>query len=1172
MAQNKEEVLPPEAVTTEKSQIALSEEQTLEFWQTHHIFQKTLKKNEGNKEFVFYDGPPFATGKPHYGHILPGTIKDVIPRFQTMRGNYVRRRWGWDCHGLPIENLIEKQLGLSTKKDIENYGIEKFNQAARNAVFMFVDEWKKIIPRTGRFVDMDHAYITMHPSYTESVWWSFKTLSEKGLVYEGYKVMPYCPRCGTTLSNFEVNQGYKDITDISAYVKFAVKDRPNTFFLAWTTTPWTLPGNVALAVHPDLDYVEISIENTHYILAKSRLSIVKDAYLVTKEYKGKELLGLAYLPPFGYYLNEDFKNKAQAWKVYGAAFVTADDGTGIVHIAPAFGGDDYDLSIKENLPVIQHVGSNGAFKNEVTDFALQFAKPKDDHQKTDIEIIKYLAHNGLLFAKEKLVHSYPHCWRCDTPLLNYATSSWFVKVTALKDDLVSENKKVNWNPETIRDGRFGKWLEGAKDWAVSRSRYWGAPLPAWKCKDCHHVKIVGSIRELKTSQKERNTFFMMRHGEAENNVLNIMSSNNLTAHHLSEKGKVQAKASAEKLKGKGIEFIYASPFARTEETAEIVRETLGLPVSALILDEHLHEISAGEFDGKSVEEYHAFFANEHERFTKRPEGGETYADVKRRMAKFVSKLNKKHDQKKMLIVSHDSPLWLLNAGIEGLNEHETLKLRSDSKFFLENAEVRELSVVHLPHNENFELDLHRPYIDEVKLDCVCGKEMHRVTEVFDTWYDSGSVPFASNHYPFEHKNIFDPHSVPLLKKALGFPADFIAEGLDQTRGWFYTLLVLGVGLFGKAPFKNVIVNGLLLAEDGRKMAKKLNNYPEISYVINKYGADALRYYLMSSPAVHAEDVRFFEKGVDEVYKKNILRLDNVCSFYEMYKGEIGDADTQVALSENVLDRWIIVRVNETIAAMTEALLAYQIDRGAWPIEQFIDDISTWYLRRSRDRLKSESGTDRVDALRTMRHVLTEFSKAIAPYMPFIAEQVYRRMGGPKESVHLEDWPEAGEIDTNVIQKMATVRKLVTLALEARSASGIKVRQPLSKLHVKDASLDVGFLDLIKEEVNVKEVVRGASGQEEEVKLDTTLTEELKLEGAYRDLLRGIQELRKKENLVPNDRVLLVVETDERGTSLVKRYSAELLRIAGLSKIDFGSVENGEEIKLEGMMMKVKIVK
>ncbi|MDQ3014441.1 MAG: isoleucine--tRNA ligase [bacterium] len=965
----------------QKSPTALREEETLKFWEEKGIFKKSLEKESPKGNYVFFDGPPFATGSPHYGHILAGTMKDVIPRFKTMQGYHVPRRWGWDCHGLPIENMIEKELNLNSKKDIEEYGIEKFTEAARASVLRYDSEWKEVVPRTGRWIDMDNAYLTMDTTYTESIWWSFKTLFEKKYIYRGFKSMHLCPRCETTLSNFEVAQGYKDIVDISVYAKFELMDEPGAFVIAWTTTPWTLPGNVALAVNAETEYVKAKKDGAVYIVAKPLAEkSLKEGYEIIAELNGKELVGKSYKPLFPYYQSVDLPNKENGWKIFAADFVTTEDGTGVVHIAPGYGEDDYQLSLKEKLPFIQHVGVDGHFKKEVTDFVGQIAKPKDDHQKGDVEIIKYLAKHGTLFAKEKITHSYPHCWRCDTPLLNYASSSWFVKVTDMKEKLLDENKKVHWVPEDIGEGRFGKWLEGARDWAISRTRYWGAPLPVWMCKSCDKIEVVGSIAELE------------------------------------------------------------------------------------------------ERSGKT------------------------------------------------------------------------------------------------PKNKKGELDLHRPYIDEVTLKCSCEGEMKRVPDVFDTWYESGSMTYGQHHYPFENKELIDNQK--------GFPADFIAEGLDQTRGWFYSLLVLSTGLFGLSPYKNVIVNGIVLAEDGQKMSKRLKNYPEVRYVFDKYGADAMRYYLLASPVVKGQDLGFSEKGLDEVSKKIIIRLQNVFSFYAMYQHEEHLAHAE---SKSLLDQWIIARLNEVARDVTTNLEKYELDRAARPFMDFIDDLSTWYLRRSRDRFKSDDVEDKKNALATTRYVLVELSKLMAPFMPFLAEDVYQKVKGGKpfdgaqgrESVHLENWSEVKEVNQKVIEDMAEVRKLVSIALEVRSRSNIKVRQPLAKLAIKSEKIkgNQELLDLIADEVNVKEVVVDASLQND-VDLDTTISESLKQEGNARELIRGLQELRKKMDLNPQDAILLTIDTTEIGKSLVEQFKAEIAKTAQVKDIMFASSKegSGEFVEVDGIAFKLQIVK
>ena len=1154
----------------DKSILAGREDAILDFWQKNNIFEKTLQKESPKGNFIFYDGPPFATGLPHFGHILPTTMKDVIPRYKTMQGFNVPRRWGWDCHGLPIENLIEKELGLKNKKDIEDYGIDKFNQAARGSVLRYADQWKEIIPRLGRWVDMDNDYRTMNWQYSESVWWSFKKLFDNGRVYESFKSMHICPRCGTTLSNFEVNQGYKDITDISAYVKFELIDEPNTFVLAWTTTPWTLPGNVALAVNPEIEYVKAEKDGAKYVLAKNMVEkVLKENFQVVEGFSGSDLVDKSYKPVFGYYQNQTLKNaegkdltEKTGWKIYGADFVTLEDGTGVVHIAPAFGEDDLRLGQKENLPFVQHVDFEGKFKKEVVDFAGESVKPKDDSQKADIEIIKYLAHNNTLFAKEKFIHSYPHCWRCDTPLLNYATSSWFVRVTDFKDDLVKENKNVNWVPETVGDNRFGKWLEGARDWAISRSRYWGAPLPVWRCSECKKLEVIGSLADLKNKTR-RNKYIVMRHGEALHNLDDIISdSPDDTENHLTDNGVASVTASADKLKEEKIkiDLIFSSDILRVKETAQIVADSQG--IKEVFHDSRLQEYHVGDTPIKTWKEFteaHPFY----DRFEEKVPGGETWSDVVKRMTDCLYDIDSKYEGKTILIASHQSPILMLELANMGLSIENVKKMGKEERlsYYFSTAEWRHFDFAPLPHNEKFELDFHRPYIDNVSWKCSCGGSMKRVPEVFDTWYDSGSVPFASVHYPFEKEN---QGEIPKL-----YPADYIAEGLDQTRGWFYSLIVLGVELFKKSPYKNVVVNGLVLAEDGRKMSKSLKNYPDLMEVVNKFSADALRYFFMSSPVVRGEEVAFSSKGVDEVQKKILMRLDNVVTFYEMYKDQQSNISGKYVNSENVLDQWIIARLNQLTKEMTEALERYELDRASRPIADFVDDLSTWYLRRSRDRFKGDNEDDRQLALQTTQFVLREFSKLIAPFIPFTAEEIYQKVKGDnsKESVHLEDWPILVEFDGALIKQMQETRQIVSLGLEARMKSGIKVRQPLARLTI-GVNLAESFQELIRDEVNVKEIAF-QEGQGDSLDLDTEITPELKEEGNMREIMRAIQELRKESGLNVSDRVGLKIETSAEGKNLIEKFKTEISKVAGLSEILFEE-NDGKDILVENLQFKLKL--
>lgn len=1230
-----------------KTKSALREEAVLAFWQEHDIFEKSLKKPAPKGNFVFFDGPPYATGLPHFGHIIPSTIKDIIPRYKTMQGYNVQRKWGWDCHGLPIENLIEKELGLVDKKAIEEFGIDKFNKAAKDSVFRYDIDWKRLVRRAGRWVDMENDYHTMDSSYTESVWWSFKTLAENkkyhkdGLVYEAFKVMPFCPRCQTSLSNFEVGQGYKDIPDISAYVLFELRDEGDTSsdghtgesFLAWTTTPWTLPGNTALAVNPELKYslietvqkdIPVKVWVASDLISKLKeKNILPEACTTLKEVKGSELVGQSYVPPFDFYTkpgtlpsNQEAKIN-NAWKVYAGDFVTAEDGTGIVHIAPAFGDDDYKLAVAQDLPIIIHVGTDGKIKEGNGSLSGLYAKPKGDHQLTDIEVIKLLAHNTvsvaagnapLLFAKEKLVHSYPHCWRCDTPLLNYATSSWFVRVTELKDKLIEENNKVNWIPKEVGEGRFGKWIENVRDWAISRSRYWGAPLPIWRGQKSGKVEIIGSVEELKLKIKGRgNAITLMRHGEAESNVLDVISSDRSEEgrekHGLTMRGKGQVEEAAQKIhadqkeSGKKITKIYASDFRRTRETAERVASALGLDASQIIFDARLREINGGDFDGGKWSERASFFNGLHDTIYKKVPNGESVEDVKKRTAEFLYDLDSKHEDENILVITHGLPLRLMINTVNGKTCRDLL--RSGWRDYSDpNASLHVIDFKPLPHNESMELDLHRPYIDAVTWESkveegivfldgtksVGGETetMVRVPEVFDVWYDSGSMPFAQAHYPFENKELFEQQNSPI------FPADFIAEGLDQTRGWFYSLMVLGVGLFDKSPYKNVIVNGLMLAEDGRKMSKSLKNYPPMEPTFDKYGVDPLRYFIASSSVTHSEEVLFSEKILDEINKKIFNRLENVYSFYVLYAdnvpmGEGGEASEasntpdSVPHSDNILDKWIIARLAELKSEIEKGLDTYQIDKAARPIADIVDDLSTWYLRRSRERFKGDDAKDKEQAMQTTRFALLTFSKLVAPFIPFMAEHMYQNVRNEiarlsstsailmPESVHLTDWPTLPPVDHTLIESMKVIRKLVETGLALRAKAGIKVRQPLASFTFteEDASGATGIefskemLEIIKEELNVKEVRKGS-----ELALDTNLTVELKEEGVVRDIIRGAQEARKNEGLVPSDTIALTVSASAPTLEILRKNEEMLKKPIQAERVEYIEMNDVEEALLK----------
>ncbi len=1113
----------------EKSEVAKREERILKFWQEQQIFEKSLAKNVSDEEFVFYDGPPFATGTPHYGHILASAIKDVIPRYQTMRGKRVARRWGWDCHGLPVENIVEKELKISGKKQIEELGIDKFNQTARDKVLTYVADWQKVIERMGRWVDFAGSYKTMDNTYIESVWWALSEMNKLGLLYEGTRVLPYCPRCETPLANAEIamDNSYKDISDISVFVKFELLDEPGTYLLVWTTTPWTLPGNTAVAVGPQISYVKVKIGQEYFILAKDRLlASIKSDYSIEEEFLGRDLIGKKYKPPFAYYLTEG--------RVCGADFVNTVDGTGIVHIAPAFGEDDMALAKKENLPIVVHVDHTGRFQLEVKDFAGQLVKPKDNHQVTDIEIIKFLAKRDILFDKQKIVHSYPHCYRCETPLYYYAVPSWFIKIQDLKPRLRELNQEINWIPEHLKFGRFAKSMAGAPDWNISRNRFWATPLPIWKCDQCQFVKVISSLVELQEEAiSAGNKYLAMRHGEADHNVQDIVSSRVDNPHHLTDKGREQIKAVLSKLEKAKIDLIISSDFVRTRETTELIARELSLPTASVIYDKRLREVDFGDFNGRPVAEYYHHFSNPIDKFTKGCPNGEDLMTVKRRMMNLIDDLEGRYQGKNILLISHETPITMLFAGALGLGVTEASNFKETHDDFLLTGEVKDFSYKPLPHNHDYELDFHRPYIDKIKLTCNCGGLMSRIPEVVDCWFESGSMPFAAEHYPFEREE----------QTRRRVPADFVSEYIAQTRTWFYYMHVVATILFNKIPFKNVVTTGSVLASDGQKMSKSKGNFPDPLLILNQYGADALRFYLLSSPLLKAEDACFSELGVGEIYRKVINRLDNVWLFYQTY-ADVEQSVAKKIISRHVLDRWIIARLNQLVGEVTEAMDRYELDQALRVINIFIEDLSVWYVRRSRDRFKPEAKEERVNASATLAQVFNILARVLAPFTPFVAEEIYRQLEGDQESVHLDSWPRVVDlVDQGLLEDMIEVRRIVSLGLEARAKAGIKVRQPLARLKIKKMSLEIKnnsqLLDLIKDEVNVKEI---SSDPElvSEVELDLELTPELKEEGELRDLIRKLQDWRKKSGLKPGELAIMPVSLARR--DLVLKH-ADVLKLA-----------------------------
>ena len=1001
------------------------EEKVLKFWEKNDIFKKSISQREGAPEYVFYDGPPFATGLPHFGHFLPSTIKDIIPRYQTMKGKKVERRFGWDCHGLPVENLIEKELGLNSKTDIEKYGVDKFNEACRSSVLRYTKEWQETITRLGRWVDFENDYKTMNPDYMESIWWVFKSLWDKGLVYEGHYILPTCPRCATPLSNHELAQGgYKDVHDPAITIRFKVTEagpkakdpdmaNGSTYLLAWTTTPWTLPSNLGLTMGPDIDYVKVHDGDEYYILAESRLhAYYKDpskCEIVWKK-KGAELIDTRYEPLFPYFADlykpNDGKDGTEphngAFRVFNADFVSTEDGTGIVHTAPGFGEDDNKVFKGTGIPTICPVDNECKFTAEVPDYQGRFVKDCDK------DVMDRLKKEGKLVKRDQILHAYPFCWRCSSPLIYRAVGSWFVRVEKFRDEMVAVNQKITWQPEHLKNGRFGKWLEGARDWAISRNRYWGNPIPVWQCPDCGEYVCVGSRKEL------------------------------------------------EKLSG-----VY-------------------------------------------------------------PE------------------------------------------------------------------------------------DLHKHFVDKITIPCKCGGTMRRVPEVLDCWFESGSMPYAQQHYPFENKEYFEKH----------FPAKFISEGLDQTRGWFYTLTVLATALFDKPAFENVVVNGLVLASDGKKMSKSLRNYTDPALVIKQFGADALRLFLMHSAAVKADDLKYSDDGVRDVLKGILIPLWNSYSFFITYanidgiqcEGKYFSSGKAVALPDNPLDRWILSVTQKMVKDTTEAMDAYDLSRAIDPIVSFIDQMNNWYIRRSRRRFwKSENDGDKHEAYETLYAALKTFSLVAAPVIPFITESIWQniRLKDDAASVHLADYPVYNESmrDTALEFKMDTVQKAVSMGRSLRYQYNLKIRQPLKSVELvtrdtEEKKVLLEMEDSIREELNVKKVVfhekeyelveykakanfrtlgkelgplmKAASvkiaaldadviqsiidgsvisidveGKSVDldtdkiiieriekanlkvlnegtltVALDTEITEELQLEGYARDFIRGVQNLRKESGLAVTDRIEL----------------------------------------------------
>lgn len=1142
-----------------KSQNAQNEEKLLQFWCENNVFEKTLEKDSPMGEYHFFEGPPTANGRPGIHHVGARSFKDVIPRYKTMRGFRVNRKAGWDTHGLPVELQVEKALGLKSKKEIEAYGVAAFNQKCKESVWTYKDEWEKLTERMGYWLDMQNPYVTYNNSYIEALWATVKRADERGHLYKDFRVGPWCPRCGTTLSSHELNQpgAYKDVKDLSVYVKFPIIGFDKAYFLAWTTTPWTLPGNVGLAVGADIDYVEAKVGDEILVVAKDLAAKhLPEGYEIIAEHKGSEMVGMQYEPLFPFLkdlLPADQQEKLQnAYKVYAADFVTTTDGTGIVHTAVMYGADDFELGTKVGLPKFHTVNEEGKFAKGTGFLEGRYVKEVDENGKPTlaVDIVNDLTARNLLFKKENYLHSYPHCWRCDTPLIYYARTSWYFNMSKLRDQLVAANQNINWEPDHVKSGRFGEWLDGIKDWAISRDRYWGTPLPVWSTESGKRV-VIGGLADLKKyAKKSGNKYFVMRHGEAESNLAHVWSSG-INAHNpLTENGVLQVKASAETLKDKKIDMIIASPVMRTKMTAEIVAETLGISKDAIVYDMRLREINPGDkYQGQPLNSWLSQFPKFKDRFLQVNPDGESYRDVKKRITEAFFDFEKTYQGKNILVVAHGGPLMGLFVGAQGMLE-ESIPDDMEDVQYPRNAEVRKVDFVSFPHNENYELDFHKPFIDDIELE-LDGEKLTRTPEVMDVWFDSGAMPIAQNHVLGGDVN-FDPAS-----------ADYIAEGMDQTRGWFYTMHAIANMLHDDptVAYKNAVCMGLLMDANGQKMSKSRGNVVDPWSMFDKYGADVVRFwfYSVNQPG---ETKNFDEKGLDEVNKKVFNLLRNVVSFYEMYIDQAPAASDDAYNPYgnghgNVLDLWILAKLHLLVEFVTKGLEEYQPLEPARAIREFIGELSTWYIRRSRDRFKSDDTTDRLTALKTTRIVLNGLAKVMAPFTPFIAEEIWQKVNWMAEwkSVHLAEWPNRSDDERydfgTVLADMEKVRELVTLGLEARQKANIKVRQPLAALAAASefSSLSADYLDIVKDELNVKQISFRDDLNPGSVVLDTEITDALRDEGDMRELVRKIQDMRKDAGLEPKDRVVVMLTQAE--PAWYASLGEELCASVGAERIEWG---------------------
>ncbi|MBI3627759.1 MAG: class I tRNA ligase family protein [Candidatus Sungbacteria bacterium] len=1153
-------MIKPQPQITPKSEPVLREEQVLQFWKDHSIFEKSVKARASGKPFIFYEGPPTANAAPGFHHIEARSFKDVIPRFKSMQGYYVPRRGGWDTHGLPVEIQVEKALGFKSKQDIEQYGIAAFNEQCRKAVWQYVKDWENLTERIAFWLDMARPYITYEKSYMESLWWMIAEFWKKKLLYQDFKVLPWCTRCGTGLSSHEIALGYKSIVDTSVYIRFKLTSQDpkwkNVAILSWTTTPWTLPGNVALAVSEGMQYVRVpdpEKKGNWVVVGQDNFSILVKRGVLPKDSKasvpflGKELVGLTYQPLFD--VPELVTNNS--YKIYAADFVLGTEGTGVVHTAVMYGEDDYRLGKKVGLPAIHTVSDNGKFVAALGNgLGGKYVKAKE----TDLFILQHLQKIGSLFREEAYEHDYPFCWRCDTPILYYARTSWWLRVNAVRKDVMRNNETIHWVPSHLKHGRFGEWLKEEKDWAFSRERYWGTTLPLWKCNACGAVAAVSSVEELSSrAMSSGNRYILMRHGEAENLTKDYISSWPETSPaHLTEKGRADVERAGPRLVAERIDVVMASDLVRTKETLEVLKNMLG--DKEIIFDERLREIDTGDFNGGPAGNYRAFFKNRLEKYETKPPNGESLQDVRRRMLSFFRELEAKYRGKTILIITHADPIWMLVATIKGESWKESAALWPKQGEYIAPGEFEIFEPKPLPRNVEGEIDLHRPYVDEIKMRCSCGGVKARIPEVADVWFDSGAMPFAAIHYPFEN--------VDLIEKRKNFPADYICEAVDQTRGWFYTLLAESTLLAKGAPYKNVISLGHVLDKHGHKMSKSRGNIVNPWAMIDTYGVDAIRWYFYTVNAP-GDPKKFDEKDLAAKLRGFLGTLWNSWVLFDTYtQGKVSLARK----SGSLLDRWILSRLQNLIQDVTRHLEAYDVVSAARLVETFtVEDFSNWYLRRSRRRFQRPSSKkEKAEVAGTTREVLLTLLALVAPFTPYIADAIYRELSKKfvfkEESVHLRDWPIASRARMRPVleKKMETLRLIAAEALKARAAAGIKVRQPLAALAIrhKEFSRKKEMQRLLEDEVNVKKIIilpQVAKGPK--IILDTTLTEGLRREGLAREIVRNIQELRRDLGLLPQDAINLQFLAGEKSKRILKEWQGQIKRDVGAKKVILGGKKN-----------------